>query len=123
MLFVNNNCGKGNRTGTSDTFVSKYMVNVNAYHKEGFYFMILSERGHHVHQTNGRFVYVGLNVDGSHKYGAACIFYCINQDTQLKQIVQTNFSRNKVEIVIRFKTSFQTNRPRARSATGINQLR
>ena len=39
MLFVNNNCGKGNRTVTSDTFVSKYMVNVNAYHKEGFYFI------------------------------------------------------------------------------------
>ena len=33
MLFVNNNCGKGNRT------VTKYMVNVNAYHKEGFYFI------------------------------------------------------------------------------------
>ena len=83
MLFINNYCGKGNRTVTtgSDTFVSKYMVNVNAYHKEGLYFMILSERGHHVHQTNCRFVYVGLNVDGSRKYGAACIFYCINQDT------------------------------------------
>ena len=39
MLFVNNNCGKGNRTVTSDTFISKYRVNVNAYHKEGFYFI------------------------------------------------------------------------------------
>ena len=39
MLFVNNNCGKDNRTVTSDTFVSKYMVNVNAYHKEGFYYI------------------------------------------------------------------------------------
>ena len=69
MLFENNNRGKGNRTVTSDTFLNKYMVNVNAYHREGFYFMILSERGHHVHQTNGRFVYIGLNVDCSHKYG------------------------------------------------------
>ena len=39
MLFVNNNCGKGNRSVTSDTFISNYMVNVNAYHKEGFYFL------------------------------------------------------------------------------------
>ena len=83
MLFINNNCGKGNRTVTSDTFVSKYMVNVNAYNKEGFYFMILSERGHHVHQTNGRFVYIRLKIDCSRKYGAACVFYCIIQDTQL----------------------------------------
>ena len=52
-----------------------------------------------------------------------CVFYCINQDTQLQQIVQTNLSRNKVEIIIRFKTPFQMNRLRARSATGIDQLR
>ena len=83
MLFINNNYGKGNRTVTNDTFISKYMVNVNAYHKEGFYFMTLSERGHHVHQTNGRFVYVGLNIECSRKYSAACVFYCINQATQL----------------------------------------
>ena len=36
MLFVNNNCGKSNQTINSDTFVSKYMVNVNAFHKEAF---------------------------------------------------------------------------------------
>ena len=101
------------------------MVNVNAYHKEGFYFniIVLSERCLHVHQINGRLVYVGLNADCSRKCGAACIFYCINQDTQLQQIVQTNLSKNKLKIVIRFKIPFQTNGPRARSATGINQLR
>ena len=59
MLLVNNSCGYGNRTVTCETFVSKYMVNVNTYNKEGYYFMVLSERGHHVHQINGRFVYVG----------------------------------------------------------------
>ena len=85
MLLVNNNCGKGNRTVTSDTFITKYMINVKLTTKRAFilYFMILSERGHHVHQTNGRFVYVGLNVDCSRKYGAACVFDCIDQDTQL----------------------------------------
>ena len=34
-----------------------------------------------MHQTNGKFVYVGLNADCLRKYGAACVFYCINQDT------------------------------------------
>ena len=45
------------------------MVNVNAYHKDGFNlnFMVLSERGYHVHQTNGGFVYIGLNADCLHK--------------------------------------------------------
>ena len=76
------------------------------------YFMILSERGHHVHQTNYRFVYVGLNADCSYKYGATCKFYFINQDT-----IIIFFSRNKVEIVIRFKIPFQMNRPWARSAS------
>ena len=70
MLFQNNNYGYGNRTVTGETFKSKYMVNVNAYHKEGFYFyvMVLSERGRHVHQTNGGFVYVGLNADFSRSF-------------------------------------------------------
>ena len=85
--------------------------------------MVLSERGQHLHQANGRFVYPGLHAECSRKYGSACVLYCINQDTQLQQIVDTNFSRDKVEIVIRFKTPFHTNRPRARSGTGINQLR
>ena len=48
--------------------------------------MVLSERGHHVHQTNGGFVYVGLNAKET-TYGAACIFYCINQDKYLQQIL------------------------------------
>ena len=45
------------------------MVIVNAYHKEAFicHFMVLSERCRHVHQTNGGFVYVGLNADCSRK--------------------------------------------------------
>ena len=39
MLFENKNYGYGNRTVTGETFVSKCMVTVNAYHKEGFYFI------------------------------------------------------------------------------------
>ena len=31
------------------------------------YFMVLSERSHHVHQTNGGFAYVGINADYSRK--------------------------------------------------------
>ena len=80
--------------------------------------MVISERGHHVHQANGRFFYAGLNADRLHKYDAACVFHCINQDT-----IPTNLSRDKVEIVIQFQAPFETNRPRARSATGVNQLR
>ena len=30
-----------------------------------FYFMVLSERGRHLHQSNGGFVYIGLNADCS----------------------------------------------------------
>ena len=75
-----------------------------------------------MHQANGIFVYAGLNADCLRKYDAACVFDCINQDTQLQQVGQMNLSRDKVEIVIHFKTPFPTNRPRERSATGINQL-
>ena len=39
-----------------------------------------------MHQTNGGFVYVGLNAKET-TYGAACIFYCINQDKYLQQIL------------------------------------
>ena len=56
MLFGKKNYGYSNRTVTGETYVSKCMVNVNAYHKERFYFMVLSERGHHVHEINGRFL-------------------------------------------------------------------
>ena len=70
------------------------MVNVNAYHKEGFYFVFYdtireTAMRRHVHKTNqnGGFVHVGLNGDCSRNvsnrqttYGAACVFYCINQD-------------------------------------------
>ena len=75
-----------------------------------------------MHQTNGSFVFVGLNADCSHKYGAACVFYCFNQYTQLQKIVQTNLSGDKFVTVIHFQTPFQTNRPRARNVTDINQL-
>ena len=57
---------------------------INDYHKEGFCFVVLSQSSHHVHQTNGGFVYVGLNATVRVKFlsynnettnGAACIFY------------------------------------------------
>ena len=98
------------------------------------YFMVLSERGHHVHQTNGGFVYVGLNADCSrslymtttkqHTVPVAYFFASIktNNYNKFDGIMQTNLSRDKVEIVIRF-TPFQTNHLRARNATGINRLR
>ena len=113
------------------------MVNVNAYHKQGFNFnfMMLSERGNHVHQTNGRFVYVGLNADCSRKVSERqqrnniqCrLRILLHQSRQIINynkfdgIMQTNLSRDKVEIAICFTTPFQTNRLRVLSATGINQ--
>ena len=50
-----------------------------------------------MHQTNGRFVYIGLNADCRVKflsdnnettYGAACVFHCINQLNQDKHLQQ-----------------------------------
>ena len=59
-----------------------------------------------MHQTNGGFVYIGLNADCSCKYAS------INTHNynKLDGIMQTNLSRDKVGIVIRFKAPFQTNR-------------
>ena len=99
--------------------------------------MVLSERGHHVHPTNGGFVYVGLNADCSRKVSVrqqrnnirCCLHILLHKSRQIMNynkfdgIMQTNLSRDKVEIVICFTTLFHTNHPRARSATGINQLR
>ena len=53
---------------------------------------------------------------------------CIKQMEDLlrwikRRLFPTNLSRDKVEIVIQFQTPFQANRPRVRSATGINQHR
>ena len=111
MLFENQNYGYGNRTVTGETFVSKCMVNVNAYHKEGFYFMVLPERGRHVHQANGGFVYVGLNANCSRKVSERqqqnniqCrLSFLLHQSRQtinynkFDRIMQTNLSRYKDE--------------------------
>ena len=87
-----------------------------------------------MHQTNGGFVYVGLNADCSRtvserqqRNNIVLLAYFIassktNNYNKFDRIMQTNLSRDKVEIVIRFTTPFQMNHPRARNATGINQL-
>ena len=69
------------------------MVNVNAYYKEGFKFnfVILPERGCDVHQTNGGFVYVGLNADGLRKvskrqHTVPVAYFIASIKTQLRHI-------------------------------------
>ena len=97
------------------------------------YFTVLSKRGHHVHQTNGGFVYDGLNADccvvsEQQQRNNIRLHILVHQSksnnyNKFDGIMQTNLSRDKVEIVTRFPTPFQMNGQRARCATGINQLR
>ena len=83
-----------------------------------------------MHQTNGGFVYIGLNADCSRKVSKRqhkLVYFLLHQSRHnydiFDGIMEMNLTRGKVEIVIRFITPFQTNHPRARSVTGSNQLR
>ena len=56
---------------------------VNAYHKEGFYFLFygtIRERPSCA-SSKWKIFYAGLNAVCLRKYDAACVFHCINQDT------------------------------------------
>ena len=66
-----------------------------------------------MHQTNGGFVYVGINFtvrvkflsdNNETTYGVACVFCCVNLEDNCNKfdgIVQMNLGRDKVEIVSR----------------------
>jgi len=141
MLFENKYDGHGNRTVTGETFVSKCIVNVNAYHKEGFYFIFygtITERPSCASSKQfGGFAHVGLNASCSRKVSERqqrnniqCrLRILLHQSGQTINynkrdgIMQPNLSRDKVEIVTHFTTPSEMNRPRSRSTTGINQLR
>ena len=78
------------------------------------YVMVLPERGNHVHQTNGGFVYLRLNTDCSPKVSErqqrknlwCCLRILLHQSednyNKFDGTVQMNLSRDKVEIVNRF---------------------
>ena len=121
MLFENNNCGQGNRTVAGETFISKYMVNVNAYHKEGLYFVFydtIRERpscaSNKWRQIRVKFLSI-YNETNFFVTLPACVLCCIYLENK----------RISVETKLRLSSvlQFQTNHPRARSATGINQIR
>ena len=66
---------------------------VNAHHKKGFYLLIYGNirARPSCASSKWKIFYAGLNADRLHKYDAASVFHCINQD-----IITTNCA-NKFE--------------------------